>query len=85
MLNTKVEHDFIRGSQRGLTNAEDYFITGSVFPEKTGTFYYGLRPRDLVSVMPPGYSPIQSGNMVENLSAITVTVANCVAKYISNK
>ena len=53
MLDTEIEHDFVRQSQKGLSNAQDYFIGGSAYPEITGGFTYV-----------PAYSPSQSGNVI---------------------
>ena len=46
VLETEVEHDFIRQSQKGLNNSEDYFIGGSAYPDHIGLFSYTTRERD---------------------------------------
>ena len=43
VLETEVEHDFIRQSERGLTNAQNYFIAGSAFPNTSGSFDYSTQ------------------------------------------
>ena len=64
ILETEVEHDFIKQSQRGLTNQDDYFIAGSAYPDVIGPFDYsapfGFKPQGTPD---PAYSPSQSGNM----------------------
>ena len=40
VLETEIEHDFIKESQKGLTDEYDYFIGGSAYPETIGLFDY---------------------------------------------
>ena len=40
VLETEEEHDFIKQSQKGLSDAGNYFIGGSAFPQHTGSFDY---------------------------------------------
>ena len=69
-METEVEHDFIRQSQRGLNNTVDYFVGGSAFPDHNGTFVYTIYP-----IVPhfsnetlddPQYSSTQTGNVFLN-------------------
>ena len=63
VLDTEVEHDFIRQSQRDLGDAQNYFIGGSAFPETRGSFDYSTSP--LINNIKPSYSPIQSGKLLK--------------------
>ena len=64
VLETELEHDFIRQSQKGLSDAQDYFIAGSRYPNQTGHFPYHVsvawRPvRPITEIL---YSTKQLGN-----------------------
>ena len=62
MLGTKVEHDFIRASQKGLSDAGAYFIGGSAAsPVKIGPFKYHVPVTEIPNG--PVYSLTQSGNV----------------------
>ena len=68
VLETEIERDFIRQSQKGLGDAKDYFIGGSAYPEDTGTFDYPSPYGWKLTARPnpnaePAYSTTQSGNM----------------------
>ena len=65
VLSTEVEHDFIRQSQKGLSDAQDYFIGGSAYPEHFGTFRYTVfeRSSSFPDFDSPQYSTTQSGNV----------------------
>ena len=66
MLGTEAEHDFIRQSQKGLSDAGDYFIDGSAFPAETGLFKYHVSAAHSDFYYPvndPLYSTSQSGNV----------------------
>ena len=63
VLETEVEHDFIRQSQRGLSDAQNYFIAGSAFPETSGSFDYIFT--SYPGTIEPSYSPIPSGNVLK--------------------
>ena len=60
VIDSEVEHDFIRQSQKGLTNTNDYFIDGSAYPERTGPFEYPAPYGYMVINPDPAYSPSQS-------------------------
>ena len=66
VLETKSEHDFIRASQKGLSDAGDYFIAGSALPVQTGSFQYHVSDSDVNNpVYDPQYSTSQSGNVAK--------------------
>ena len=68
-METEVEHDFIRQSQRGLNDTVDYFVGGSAFPDHNGTFVYTiyLKPELLYKTHDdPQYSSTQTGNVFLN-------------------
>ena len=61
VLETEIEHDFIKAGQKGLSNAQDYFIAGSAYPRHRGSFnYYSRRPFDDLS---PAYLTTQTGTV----------------------
>ena len=62
-METEVEHDFIRQSQKGLCDAKDYFIAGSAYRKVIGPFIYTTDPYDLDQPS-NAYSQIQSGNVI---------------------
>ena len=62
VLNTEIEHDFIRASQKGLSDAGDYFIAGSAYPKHTGSFNYYSRQKLLD--LSPAYLTTQTGTVV---------------------
>ena len=84
VLETEVEHDFIRLSQKGLTNEDDYFIGGSTYPGKIGPFNYpapfGFKPK---GVPDSSYSPSQSGNDLWNKRIIILL--NKIKEFISSR
>ena len=62
MLETEAEHDFIRQSQKVLTDAGDYFIGGSAAsPVKIGPFKYHVPVTEIPN--DPVYSLTQSGDV----------------------
>ena len=62
VLETEIENDFIRASQKGLSDAGDYFIAGSAYPRHTGSFnYYSREPFLDLS---PAYLTTQTGTIV---------------------
>ena len=63
VLETEVEHDFIRQSQKGCS-ADDFFIAGSVYPKHTGSFKHSTPAPEFGKKRKPSYSSIQSGNVV---------------------
>ena len=66
-METEVEHDFIRQSQRGLNNTVDYFVGGSAFPDHNGTFVYTVHPNPTYKTFDdPQYSSTQTGNVFLN-------------------
>ena len=66
-METEVEHDFIRQSQRGLNNTVDYFVGGSAFPDHNGTFVYTIYPNpNFENLDDPQYSSTQTGNVFLN-------------------
>ena len=80
VLETESENDFIRAGQRGLSDAGDYFIAGSAYPEHTGSFKFVFPgcdddPFDGIVIIcdePPVYSPSQSGNTSRILVGLTL-------------
>ena len=68
MLETEAEHDFIRQSQKVLSDAGDYFIAGSAFPVETGLFKYHVNVLNSDIYYPindPQYNTSQSGNVAK--------------------
>ena len=70
-----MEHYFIRQSQKGLSDAKDYFIGGSAYPEMIGPFnhsyqeywfYYQIGP-----IVDPEYSPSQTGDVLFKVNTKT--------------
>ena len=62
ILETKIEHDFIRQSQKGLSDVGDYLVGGSAYPEHTGSFNYYSREQFLD--LSPAYLTTQTGTIV---------------------
>ena len=83
VLDTIEEHDFIRQSQKGLSDAGDYFIAGSACPEHTGSFEYYIAPTLFGNRM-PSYLIGQTGNVIFLFlswiggSKAYLTTADCV-------
>ena len=68
-METEVEHDFIRQSQRGLNDTDDYFVGGSAFPDHIGTFIYTIYSKPELFAQThddPQYSSTQTGNVFLN-------------------
>ena len=63
VIDTQVEHDFIRQSQKCLTSKMDYFVAGSAYPERTGPFEYPASCGYRISYPVPAYSPSESGKV----------------------
>ena len=69
-----MEHDFIRQSQKGLNDTNNYFIAGSAHPERTDPFEYPA-PNGYKPINPdPAYSPSQSGKMGNRLRVLCNTI-----------
>ena len=65
VLETELEHDFIRQSQKSLWHPYDYFIAGSRYPEQTGYFPYHVSVNTFDTITEILYSTNQSGNWLK--------------------